>query len=206
MLKTKKITNTIVLVQAESQEQLNKTFLRFQEHYESPEWRGRVFTEGQFRSWYSNTYGANTYEKDWSGFNFSSNVFDPFIKGLFGPLSAQEQEMLSLFRYRTGPFYVIGAQDEDSTLDHEICHGLYYTVPNYKKEVDKVLAKYHNELKVVYNWVSLKMYHPSVFADEVHAYVSANDDYLTEIGVAFPKEAHTALRAIKNKHFKEDKQ
>ena len=66
-LHIKKITDKIILVSADSQEELNRTFLRFQEHYESPEWKGKIFTDGQFRAWYSEKYGANTYERDWSG-------------------------------------------------------------------------------------------------------------------------------------------
>ena len=52
--------------------------MRFQEHYESPEFTGTVFTVGAFRKWYAETYGAFTYASDWSGFNIPGTVLEPF--------------------------------------------------------------------------------------------------------------------------------
>jgi hypothetical protein len=64
MLHVEVLTSKIVLLKARSQQELGRTFLRFQEHYESPEWKGKVFTIGQIRAWYAETYGADTYERD----------------------------------------------------------------------------------------------------------------------------------------------
>ncbi|MEB3209634.1 MAG: hypothetical protein VKK63_12075, partial [Synechococcus sp.] len=86
-LKVKKQPFNSVWISADSQEELGNTFIRFQEHYESPKFKEQIFTVGQVRSWYSSTYGANTYEKDWSGYNFPSTVLKPFRDGLFDPLT-----------------------------------------------------------------------------------------------------------------------
>lgn len=202
-MKVTQINKTISLVQADSQETLARTFLRFQEHYESPEWKNKIFTIGQFRAWYSTKYGQNSYETDWSGFNIPSYVLDPFVKGLFDPLTSLEQELLDLFKYRTDKFYIIGAQqDSPSTLEHEVCHGLFYTDDAYRQAVQKLLQTHKKNLKDVYSYVSSMMYHESVLDDEVHAYVSANPQYLQDEGVAFPVELHKRLAALRNKHLK----
>jgi hypothetical protein len=199
MLKTRKITDHIVLVGADSQEDLGRAFLRFQEHYESPEWAGKIFTEGQVRSWYSEKYGANTYERDWSGFNVPGRVFKPFVQGLFDPLSEAEKELVSLFRLRTDDFYVIGSQKKASVLEHEICHGLYATVPSYRRAVDAVLEAHHAELRQVRTMLRMDMYHPSVLQDEVHAYVSSDSGYLARCGVAAPEKVKAKLRRIRSR-------
>jgi hypothetical protein len=202
-MKVINITNKICLVNTTDSVSLGSVFLRFQEYYESPEWRGKIFTIGQFRAWYSEKYGHNSYEKDWSGFNIPSYVLKPFIQGLFDPLTPLEQQFLELFRYRTDDFYIIGASSEDtSTLDHEICHGLYYTCEPYRKAVQSTLKTNSKHLKPVYEFVSGMMYDKSVWDDEVHAYICANPDFLTNENISFPKAAHKQLLNIKNKYFK----
>lgn len=200
-MRVKQINKAISLVQADSPETLARIFLRFQEHYESPEWKGKIFTIGQFREWYSTKYGQNSYETDWSGFNIPSYVLEPFIKGLFDPLTALEQELVDFFKYRTDKFYIIGAQEENhSALEHEICHALFYTDETYRNAVQKLLKTYKRHLKDVYAYVSSMMYHQSVWDDEVHAYVSADPKHLEDEGVSFPNELHKRLVTLKKKH------
>ncbi len=203
-LTTKKITDKIVLVSAPAQKALGSSFIRFQEHYESPEWRGKIFTEGQLRSWYSEKYGANTYERDWEGFNIPSSVLKPFIQGLFDPLSEGERELVSLFRYRTDDFYVIGAQEGSEALEHEICHGLFFTSNDYRKEVMDLLIQHEVLLEPIRVQLLKMMYHPIVVWDEVHAYLSANfddvEEWLREDIDTF-RLIHKSLRDIRDKHF-----
>lgn len=201
MLKADKITDQIMLVSTDTQEALGLMFLRFQEYYESPEWRGKIFTLGQFRAWYSSYAGQNSYQKDWTGFNIPSYVLVPFIQGLFDPLTPAEQEFLELFRYRQDRFYIIGAQAGDpETLDHEICHGLYYTNDKYRSAVDRVLEEDRQILLPVRRAIKDMMYHPEVIDDEVHAYTSVGTNDLE--GVIFPQSTHRALRKIKNRYYK----
>lgn len=205
MLHCHKITDKIIRVSADSQRELGSTFIRFQEHYESPEWKDKIFTEGQLRAWYSEKYGQNTYEVDWTGFNIPSSILDPFIKGLFDPLAEREKDLVDLFKYRTDKFYIIGSQHDDSTLDHEICHGLFYTNQEYQDKVLNVLRCNMKKLKPVAEYVSGLMYHPSVVEDEVHAYVSANPEVIKDQGIDFKelKAIHKQLRAIKEKYYVE---
>lgn len=166
-----------VWVKADSQEELGLTFMRFQEHYESynTNFRGKIFTVGQLRHWYSETYGSNSYHTDWTGFNFPSKVLLPFKQGLFDPLTPEENKLLEFFRYRHDDFYIIGAQN-DATLRHELAHALYASNINYRKEINSFIQK--NAKKVVkINKILLKKgYCKEVLNDEIQAYITDNDD------------------------------
>ena len=174
-LKVKKQPFNSVWVSADSQEQLGNTFMRFQEYYESPKFKGQIFTVGQVRSWYSSTYGADTYHHDWSGYNFPSLVLKPFRDGLFDPLTNEEQALLNLFRYRHDSFYIIGAQTDD-VLRHELSHALYGYSVKYKISIDQLVKKYQKDLKPVIKYILDKGYDKSVINDELQAYITDNDD------------------------------
>lgn len=80
----KKITDKINLLVFENQKELASTFVRFQEHYESPEFAGKTFSLEEFKEWYiknsekGRETGEFTYYEDWSGFNIPSYVMRPF--------------------------------------------------------------------------------------------------------------------------------
>ena len=166
-----------VWVTADSQEELGLTFMRFQEHYESanPKFRDNIFTIGQLRHWYSETYGANNYHSTWVGFNFPSKVLIPFKEGLFDPLTIEENRLLDLFRYRKDSFYIIGAQN-NATLRHELAHALYASNEQYKREIDNFIKKYTNKFKKLSNILLKKGYCKEVINDEIQAYITDNDD------------------------------
>jgi hypothetical protein len=166
--------NTI-LIQTYSQRSLCDMFLRFQEYYESPKFKGQIFTIGQIKNWYSIQYGADTYNRDWGGFNFPSTILDPFKQGLFDPLTNEEKVFLSLFKYRNDNFYIIGANDE-STISHELSHALYWYSKQYKSQVDKICETFSKELLKSKKYLISKGYHKSVVNDEIQAYLNDHDD------------------------------
>jgi hypothetical protein len=174
-LKIKKQPFNSIWICADSQEELGNTFLRFQEHYESPYFKGQIFTVGQVRAWYSKTYGADTYEKDWTGFNIPSSILKPFRDGLFDPLTPEEKALMELIKYRHDSFYIIGAQDQ-ATLRHELSHALYGYSIKYKISIDQLCHKHKKELKKVANYILDKGYDKTVINDEIQAYVTDNDD------------------------------
>jgi hypothetical protein len=177
MLKVKQQKYNSVWVSADSQEELNITFMRFTESYESPNprFRNQIFTIGQLKNWYSITYGADTYHKDWIGFNVPSSVLTPFRQGLFDPLIPEEQELLELFRYRHDNFYIIGAQN-DSVLRHELAHALYASSIRYKNAIDNYLLKHKSSLKKIGQYIIDKGYCKEVLNDELQAYITDNED------------------------------
>lgn len=177
MINCKKQPYNSVWVWADSQEELGLTFMRFQEHYEStnPAFKNNIFTLGQLKRWYSETYGANNYQTTWVGFNFPSKVLIPFKEGLFDPLITEEKRLLDLFKYRSDDFYIIGAQNS-STLRHELSHALYSSNPKYKKEIDSFLRKNQKKLKSTNEYILNKGYCKEVLNDEIQAYITDNDD------------------------------
>jgi hypothetical protein len=177
MLNIKSQPYNSVWVWADSQDELGLTFMRFQEHYESsnPEFKGKVFTLGSLKKWYSETYGANTYHQHWVGFNFPSYVLNPFKAGLFDPLTTEETRLLDLFRYRQDRFYIIGAQT-NSILRHELSHALYASNAKYRQEIDNFILQNKSKLKKTIKYILDKGYCKDVLNDEIQAYITDNED------------------------------
>ena len=177
MLKIKSQPYNSVWVSADTQEELNRTFMRFTEFYESPNpsFKNQIFTIGQMKAWYSETYGADTYEIDWSGFNIPSDALLPFRRGLFDPLTNEEQNLINLFKYRHDKFYIIGAQN-NSVLRHELAHALYYYDSIYYTKINNLCEKYKKELNKSKLYILNKGYHIDVINDELQAYITDNDD------------------------------
>lgn len=184
------ITNKIFLLEFDSSVEAAKTFLRFQEHYESPEFKGKIFSLKDYIKWYKTQTdnGKFTYYYDWSGFNIPSWVLEPFKKNYFRDLSTREKALLKMFENETGGYYIIGVQKgKADDLKHEIMHGLYYINPDYKKTVDIILADQKslpsNNLTEIYDVIEKAGYHGDVLHDEVHAYLVTCQEYLEEEGV-----------------------
>jgi hypothetical protein len=177
---------------------------RIEEHYESPEFKGKVFTLGQYKKWYSAFYGAWTYHYDWSGFNIPSAAFEPFFNGLFDPLTPAEQELVDLFRHKEGPFCVIGTfiGCDPDVYEHEICHAMYSTDPLYKLQVDAALADHLEELAPLKKVIIEDLgYNEAVAMDECHAYICESSSWLDEKKIPYPAALKEKLQGIKA-HFK----
>jgi hypothetical protein len=151
-MKIKEILPQIFLVTENKSEELCKIFVRFQEHYESPEFRGKYFSLNQYKKWYikNSAVGKKTgkfsYYNDWGGFNIPSYVLEPFYEGKFGKLSAREAKLLAYFnKYRGQKFYIIGSQPKNQrVLYHEISHGLWYVNDKYKQKAENKLNENFN--------------------------------------------------------------
>ena len=190
MIKTR-LAPGIFVLRFKSQYTLASTFLRFQEHYESSRFRGRIFSLEEFMDWYAGRFGAFTYYQDWSGFNVPSSALKPFYDGRFDPLSRKERRLLALFRKERKPFYVIGIT-ADQDLQHEIAHALYFTQPEYRNAVRAAMRKY--DTSAMAKRLATLGYHRHVLADEVHAYTVGND--LREPRVKGLASLRKELRAI----------
>jgi hypothetical protein len=156
------------------------SFLRFQEHYESPEFRGRFFSLNEYKTWYSKKYGSFSYVDDWSGFNIPSYIFKPFIDGNFGELSLLERKLLESFKDVSHPYYVIGTNDDGATLDHEICHALFYVDDLYCKSVTALIEANSDGLSLLFDKILSLGYHKAVLIDEANAYLCANPNWIEE--------------------------
>jgi hypothetical protein len=198
MLKIKKQPYNSVMISADNREELAESFLRFQEHYESPFWADKIFTKGQFKQWYSQTYGADTYRLDWSGFNFPSHVLNPFRQGLFDPLTEGEKTILSLLRYRTDDFYIIGSNTNE-VLKHELCHALYHHSKEYKSQVNDCIEKNKKQLTKAFNHLLELGYHKKVLYDELQAYI-LDGDWFKEHEITIPKVLDSKIKELHKKY------
>ncbi len=178
---------------------LASTFVRFQEHYESPKYRNTVFSLAEFKDWYRTTkdHGRFSYYADWDGFNIPSRVLRRFMKGDFDPLSAKERALLAKVAARKGRFYVIGTAGTDvdkAVLRHEVAHGLWYTRPDYRRRARAILKEL--DLRPVYTMLRELGYHRSVWLDEAHAWIGDGDAALKDAGLADPRPYRTARRKL----------
>lgn len=188
------IIKNVYLLQFEKELDMSKTFIRFQEYYESPKFKNKIFTLSEYKEWYIKEKGQFSYYYDWGGFNIPSYILKPFYNGKFNPLSHKEKILLKLFKNINNDFYIISVCNKDNLI-HELAHALFYTNKQYKKEVINILKKfnmtnYKNELFSI-------GYHNDVLLDEIHAY--ALEDY-EEHTTLIPKQLNTKLKTIFNKY------
>lgn len=161
----------IHLMEFDSQHLLASTMMRFQERYESPTFRGRVFTREDFEDDYASARGSFSYLTDWSGFNIPDYVFDPFLDGSFQPMTAKERALTEWARGLPRPFYAIATrsgEDDVTMLAHEYVHGLFYRTPAYAAAVR---ATAHGKAPRLRHELERMGYCPAVIDDELNAYL-----------------------------------
>jgi hypothetical protein len=172
------LVDRIHLLTFDNQIDMTSTFLRFQEHYESPFFKGKYFTLDEFKEWYIKTSpngkksGKFTYYTDWGGFNIPSYILKPFFNGAFNPLSENEKQFLSYFENNESDFYIIGITKQttssQSAIVHETAHGLFYLNESYRKEIEQIISAYD---VYKFNEKLIDMgYHQDVLVDEIQAY------------------------------------
>ena len=170
---------------------LAETFMRFQEHYESAEFHGKVFTKTEFLAAYAKVpHGTKSDYFEWDGFNLPSVAFKRFYAGEFDPLDAYEKDLLALLSGFPGDFYVIATDGGSGTLQHEIAHGLYATNSRYRDQA-RVLLK-GADMKPAFAMLKRLGYHRSVWEDEAHAWLGEEPESLKAEGL--DPEPYRALR------------
>lgn len=194
----------IYIIESSSRQVLADTFMRFQEYYESPEFKGKVFSVDEFAHWYAQQYGAFTYSRDWYGFNVPSEVLEPFRNGQFDPLTTREKTLLDACRNTEGNFYVLGvtpnAEYFAETVKHEFVHGAFYSNENYRKDVAECL-KGHRIFSIK-KGLSKMGYHADVHADEANAYILVEPETISDIATERDtKKLRERLNKIFVKHF-----
>ena len=217
-LSLEELAENVYHVQFATQLEITSTLLRPQEHFESPEFRGKIFTFDEFKEWYiknsprGKETGEFTYFSDWNSFNFPSTVLKPFYRGDFDPITDKEGQFLKLFEGKSEPFYVIGTHREKplkirNSIRHELGHALFLTSPEYKSDVLEVLngMNQSHRQEVIGYLESTGGYHQDVIVDETHAHLLASLAKLQEKGdIEVQKFAEVSgqLNAIFDKYFK----
>jgi hypothetical protein len=158
---------------------LAMTFCRVQEFYESPfnQIRNKKFSLVDFMELYSKKHGCFTYAEDWGGFNVPGKVvaklyemgiddynkYDQIIEEIHNTINKESKEKNN--------YYLIAADNNSKTVEHELCHAFYTLNEGYRKDINKVLKKLKNS---VYKKASKALfdlgYGESTLLDEFQAY------------------------------------
>ena len=157
------------------------TFCRAQEYYESPspKFRGKEFSIWDYMKWYHERNGNGfSYGNDWSGFNIPVKIIKECynkLNKIESPYDKAMDEILSFLslKVESKDGYVISCGiAKGDTFNHELCHGLYYTNKDYKKQMDNLTKglpkKYYNVFR--YNLLQMG-YASKVINDEIQAYI-----------------------------------
>ena len=183
-------------------------FMRYQEFYESssPRFRGKPWEWVDFMRWYSKKYGkgAFTYAVDWAGFNIPGDTIDKVWKLGIADRNVYDYEMRQVSRQcqeqAQGDFYLIGAVGNRGVLKHEIAHGFFYTIPEYKKEMTKLVKALDPAFRTAMNATLKDMgYTPKVYIDECQAYLSTG--LSEQFKVTLDKE-HKPFVSLYNKYYR----
>jgi len=176
----------VILFDFKDQVDMAKLFLRFQEFFESPKFKGQAFTLAEFETWYIQQKGKFSYYEDWDGFNFPISNLEEFYNGKFDDLSASEQEFLDFLKpLRGNQVYIIAVAKNSvaTTKTHELAHALYQVNPQYRAKARALVMAADTTKIREYLLLDAGNYHPDVLDDEVHAWLMNNATDLLDAGV-----------------------
>lgn len=183
-MKILKISPKIYYAYTKDPKELGMSFLRFEEFYESPKFKGKTFTIEHYKDWYKKKYKTDRFDycSTWAGFNVSWDCFTPFFDGKFKHFSRYEQFLLDYFSSKKIPFSLIGSLKNDKeTLQHELSHSFWAMSKAYQKECRKILRTIPPDyLRVLKNSIKNMGYHKSVLTDEAVAYIISDDGIIKE--------------------------
>lgn len=159
-------------------------FCRAQEYYESPSprFRGKNFSIWDYMKWYHDQNGNGfSYGNDWSGFNIPLKTIRECYNKLTKPETPYDKimdQILAKLRSVSNDGYIIAAKNTNGeTFKHEVCHAIYHTNKNYKKQMDALTnglpKKYYNVFKS--NLLQMG-YAQKVIDDEIQAYLQYGYD------------------------------
>lgn len=193
----------VFLLEFDNQYDLAMTFVRLQEFYESPKFKGKYFTLEEYMDYWSKEFGRGsfTYPSVWAGFNIPGKVYEDWRNTLYSFEEGRPRELILMEVIRNLVFkeygsrihdasfnyneiYIIGTykRDDQRSLEHEVAHALYYLYPKYRKTCNKLI----NQLpKTMVNEASKKLlkmgYDKKVVKDEIQAYLSTELNGMSDV-------------------------
>jgi len=159
-------------------------FMRAQEYYESSfdEIIGKQFKVSRFVDIYKQHYGKQefTYGSDWAGFNIPSTVLEECMFNVpEDEINNWDKLMISVIntikeQESDHNYYLLGVDELDnSLLEHEFAHAMWFTLPEYKAEMSKMNEECDPIVKdMMYKCITEYGYADHVLPDEMQAYMS----------------------------------
>ena len=155
-------------------------FLRYQEHYESPDeaFRGKSFDIFHFMNAFRLSKNSDifTYPGEWMGFNIPGDNLLKCIEGVRrgNEYDIEMKKVVRLIRRDTlGKCYLLGVDNlSGGLMDHELAHAFYYLDRKYRIEMNKLALgvskkKLEKMNKLLLGWG----YREEVLLDELQAYL-----------------------------------
>ena len=207
-----KVADKIYAVSCTDDNVKNMLFCRFQEHYESPEFKQKKFKMTDYIKWYKKDNDKFTYTDDWSGFNLPSETIEDCLSGIEdeNDWDIMMRSIIETIKSEeSGKFYLLGVEEMvmggEDVLDHEISHGMFYTDPQYKSEIFELIRQMDLKDREMMTKIILDYgYDESVVDDEIGAYLTTGlaskmknqglEKYFNIFGLVFNK--------FKNQHVK----
>ncbi len=137
---------------------------RFQEYYENPVLKGKVFTRLDLQDWQPDYY------IQWSGCNFPPYVINELRDNPAWNLDRHEKDALS----NMGNKYTIGVNREDEmekVILHERAHALFSHSEEYRNLIHGFILKNLASTADAFKNLTEAGYHNDVLADEMQAYL-----------------------------------
>lgn len=175
---TNKINDKIIHFDFQTKKELNLTFHRIQEFYESPytKIKGKYFTGDQFIDLYSDDEGNLSYFSFWEGINLPIRILQEFNYVFENELSKRECNINSeLIKNNMTSGYIIGTVNGcPLTMRHEISHAMFHLFSEYKQKCTDVINSIPPEISsVLYQNLLDIEYSEEVLIDELVAYMIA---------------------------------
>lgn len=164
---------------------LNASIIRIEELYD----RGDVdYSYEELMDLVATKYGAFTYFEDYNGFLLSDDYFKTFYKKTSRKLSKKEKYLkdilenefeLNLHFNSKDEFYVMFTHQDDpeieSTINHEMCHALYYCDSEYEKAANELINKIPKPTLRQINKILKKMeYDKYTITTEINSFLSTS--------------------------------
>lgn len=159
-------------------------FMRSQEFYESAfeEIIKKQFKVSRFVDIYKQHYGKKefTYGSDWAGFNIPSNILEECMSNIpEDEVNNWDKLMLSVIdtikeNEKGHTYYLLGVDElANDLLEHEFAHAMYFTLPEYKSEMDKLTSECDGVVRdTMFKCITEYGYADHVLPDELQAYMS----------------------------------
>jgi hypothetical protein len=213
----KEILPRVLLVNIKDQYTLCMTFIRIQEFYESPQFKGKYFTLEDYMDWYCSVptlgNGSFTYPSDWDGMNFDGVTLKKWLHTCIknkDQLRNKELKLINSIEKYIGDidnidqYYIIGTTNNNgSTIQHEIAHAFYSLYPEYKKRCDELIDLFPVSFVKKCRDIIIESggYCVEVFKDEFQAYLStSNYIYNRNIySIVCSDKLQDKVRSIRNK-------
>jgi len=163
----------------------SRVFLRYQEFYESDSdsFRGKSFKWEDYIKFYKNKTKQDyfTYHEDFAGYNVPCDTIEA-CKAKIPDLNIYDMIMFSItdtIKKMTGesPYYLIGidhhSEGNPSLVFHEVAHGLWFSDPEYKEQMTKLISKMDPKVEDrMIEKIKNFGYGTNVYMDELQAYMA----------------------------------